>query len=90
MLPSPEELKNKILVKAKKINLKSTDSVDTDAEMVDEEDVEDRARLGKMEEEDRARLGKLSLREVFQHSGESEDPPRSGDWMKLQKSYRKK
>ena len=75
MLPSPEELKNKILVKAKKINLKSTESVDTDAEMVDEENVEDRARTSKMEEE-RARLGKLSLREVFQHSGESEDPPR--------------
>ena len=76
MLPSPEELKNKILVKAKKINLKSTDSVDTDAEMVDEDNVEDSDRLGKLEEEDRVRLGKLSLREVFQHSGESEDPPR--------------
>ena len=56
-------------MKAKKINLKSSDSVDTDAEMEVEE----------KEDVERARLGKLSLREVFQHSGESEEPPRSGD-----------
>jgi hypothetical protein len=63
-LPSPEDLRNRILVKAKKIQLTATGSIDTEIEE-DEEETEERVRVAK-----------LSLREVFHHSAEQEDPPR--------------
>jgi len=62
-LPSPEELRMKILVKAKKIHLTATGSVDIE---VDEEEFEER----------RSSLAHLSLRQIFQHSIDADDIPR--------------
>jgi len=62
-LPSPEELRMKILVKAKKIHLTAAGSVDVE---VEEEEAEER----------RSSLAHLSLRQIFQHSIDVEDIPR--------------
>ena len=61
----------KILVKAKKIQLTASGSVDVDVNKEEEEEEEEETL-----EESRKSLAKLSLRQVFQHSIDAEDLPR--------------
>ena len=61
----------KILVKAKKIQLTASGSVDVDVDREEMEEVEEETL-----EERRKSLAKLSLRQVFQHSIDAEDLPR--------------
>ena len=61
----------KILVKAKKIQLTASGSVDVDVNTEEEEEEEEETL-----EERRKSLAKLSLRQVFQHSIDAEDLPR--------------
>ena len=61
----------KILVKAKKIQLTASGSVDVDVNKEEEEEEEEETL-----EERRKSLAKLSLRQVFQHSIDAEDLPR--------------
>ena len=63
----------KILVKAKKIQLTASGSVDVD---VDREEMEEVEEEEETLEERRKSLAKLSLRQVFQHSIDAEDLPR--------------
>ena len=62
----------KILVKAKKIQLTASGSVDVDVDKEEEEEQVEEETL----EERRKSLAKLSLRQVFQHSIDAEDLPR--------------
>ena len=63
-LPSPEELKNKILVKAKKIQLSTSGSIEEDD--LEEEELEASVK---------GNVSKLSLREVFQYSMDTNELP---------------